>query len=199
LSEINREIGARIKSVRTPNKLSAEEFAERISATPTQLAQYADGSIEIPVSLLHNISRHFDIGMAELLSGESAKPSIYSVARNGKGIGVSRRQSYDYQSLAYNFADRTIDPYFITIAPKPKGTEASLVFRAGQEFHYVLNVTVRVKIDKYEAVLNERDSICFDSTYPHSIEALDAQTAQINNHNNGKGLVYGNYPQVLQN
>ncbi|MCL1886283.1 MAG: XRE family transcriptional regulator [Dehalococcoidia bacterium] len=179
MSEINCEIGERIKGIRTLNKLSLEEFAKQLSITPEQLTQYENGNVEISVSFLHDVSRQFDISMTELLSGESAKLSVYSVVRKGKGVGVSRRKEYDYQSLAYNFADRTIDPYYITIEPKPDDNTASLVWHAGQEFHYVLDGTVRVKIDKHETILHEGDSVYFDSTYPHSIEALGDKTAHL--------------------
>jgi len=179
MSEINREIGERIKGIRTLNKLSLDEFAKQIATTPEQLARYEDGSIEIPVSFLHDISHHCDISMTELLSGESAKLSVYSVVRKGKGVGVDRRHEYDYQSLAYNFAGRTIDPFYITIEPKPEGSPISMVWHAGQEFHYVLDGTVRVKIDKHETILHEGDSVYFDSTHPHSIEALDGKTAHL--------------------
>ncbi|MCL1886198.1 MAG: cupin domain-containing protein [Dehalococcoidia bacterium] len=179
MSEMNREIGERIKGIRTLNKLTPDEFAKRAGTTPEQLSQYEDGSVEIPVSFLHDLSQHFDISMTELLSGESAKLSQYSVVRKGKGVGVSRRKDYDYQSLAYNFAERTTDPFYITIEPKHDSDAPSLVCHAGQEFHYVLDGTVRVKIDKHETVLQAGDSVYFDSTYPHSIEALENKTAHM--------------------
>jgi len=179
MSEINREIGERIKGVRMLNKLTVEEFAKQVGTTSKLLSQYEDSSVEIPVSFLHDISHHFDISMTELLSGESAKLSVYSVVRKGKGVGVSRRKDYDYQSLAYNFADRTIDPFYITIEPKPEGCPISMVCHSGQEFHYVLDGAVRVKIDKHETVLNEGDSVYFDSTYPHSIEAMGGKSAHM--------------------
>ena len=171
--ELNREIGERIKGVRLLNELSGDEFATRVGTTPEQLAKYESGDVEIPVSFLHDVSHHCNISMTELLTGESAKLSVYSVVRKNKGIGISRRQAYDYRSLAYNFAGRLIDPFHITVEPRPGSTPAPLVSHAGQEFHYVLDGTVRMKIAKYEVVLQEGDSIYFDSTYPHGMEAMD--------------------------
>jgi transcriptional regulator with XRE-family HTH domain len=179
MSELNRDIGQRVKGIRLLNELSTEEFAQRIGTTPDLLSLYENGSADIPVSFLHDIAHHFKISMTELLKGENAKLSVFSVVRKGKGVGISRRKEYDYQSLAYNFADRTIDPFFITIAPKADNELPSMVCHAGQEFHYVLNGSVRVRIAKHETILHEGDSIYFDSTYPHSIEALDNKEAQM--------------------
>jgi len=179
MSELNKEIGDRIKGIRALSGLSADEFAQKIATTSEQLLKYENGEVEIPVSFLHDLSIGFDISMTELLTGESAKLSMYSVVRKGKGVGISRRQEYDYQSLAYNFANRTIDPFFITIQPKPSHNKANKVSHSGQEFHYVLDGTVRISIGKHEVTLRQGDSIYFDSTFPHCIEALENKPAQM--------------------
>ncbi len=179
MSELNREIGERVKGVRLLNELSGEEFAKRVGATPEQLAKYESGTADIPVSFLHDVSHRFEISMTELLTGEGAKLSVYSVVRKGKGVGVNRRQGYDYRSLAYNFAGRLIDPFHITVEPKPEGTPASMATHAGQEFHYVLEGVMRLKIAKYETILHEGDSIYFDSTFPHGMEAVGGKPVHL--------------------
>lgn len=179
MSELNHEIGERIKGVRLLSELSPAEFAQKLGSTPEQLAKYEGGGVEIPVSFLHDVARHFEVSMTELLTGESAKLSVYSVVRKGKGVGISRRQAYDYRSLAYNFAGRLIDPFYITVEPRPDGTGVSLVSHAGHEFHYVLDGTVRLKIAKYETVLQVGDAIYFDSTYPHGMEAVGEAPAHM--------------------
>jgi len=179
MSELNREIGERIKGVRTLQELSCAEFAQRVGTTPERLAQYEGGEAEIPVSFLHGIAHHFDVSMTELLSGESAKLSVYSVVRQGKGLGVSRRQAYDYQSLAYNFAGRAMDPFHITVAVQSEDNPAAMFAHEGQEFHYVLDGSVRMRIAKYETTLHKGDSIYFDSTYPHGMEAVGGKPAHL--------------------
>ena len=179
MSELNREIGERIKGVRMLSELGQEEFAKMVGTTAEQLAKYENGNADIPVSFLHDVSQRFEVSMTELLTGESAKLSVYSVVRKGKGVGVSRRQGYDYRSLAYNFAGRAIDPFHITVEPKPEGTTASMATHAGQEFHYVLDGVMRLKIAKYETILHAGDSIYFDSTYPHGMEAVGDKSVHL--------------------
>ncbi|MCL1796420.1 MAG: helix-turn-helix domain-containing protein, partial [Clostridia bacterium] len=81
MSELNREIGERIRGARELSDLTQDVFAERAGITPTLLAQYERGEVDIPVSILHDISAAFDISMTELLTGESARLSVYSVVR----------------------------------------------------------------------------------------------------------------------
>ena len=179
MSDLNREIGVRIRGVRELSELAPEAFAARVGIAPALLVQYETGEIDIPVSILHDISAAFDISMTELLTGESAKLSVYSVVRSGRGVGIDRRKAYDYQSLAYNFAGRKIDPYLITIAPKPDDEPLHMSAHSGHEFHYVLSGNVRIVIGKHEVNLGEGDSLYFDSTYPHGLKALGGRPATL--------------------
>ncbi len=179
MSDLNREIGARIQGVRDLNSQSREEFAATLAITPDTLAQYEGGSVEIPVSILHDISASYDVSMTELLTGESAKLSVYSVVRKGKGVGIERRRDYDYKSLAYNFADRKLDPYLITVEPKAAEEPVHMTSHSGHEFLYVLEGQVRVTVAKHELTLQQGDSIYYDSTYPHGIQALGEGPARL--------------------
>ena len=179
MSELNREIGARIRGVREIGELTPEAFAGRVGITPTLLAQYETGEVDIPVSILHDISAAFDISITELLTGESPKLSVYSVVRSGRGIGIERREAYDYKSLAYNFAGRKIDPYLITVPYRPDDETPHMTAHSGHEFLYVLAGSVRVVIGKYGANLSEGDSIYYDSTYPHGLKAIGGKPATL--------------------
>lgn len=179
MSELNREIGERIQGLREMNEMTVEDFAIRITCDPAVLSQYEQGEADIPVSVLHDIAAAFDISMTELLTGEKARMSVYSVVRSGKGVGIERRKAYDYKSLAYNFADRKIDPYLITVEPKPEDQPLHMTSHSGQEFHYCIEGSVRVVIAKYETVLHEGDSVYFDSTYPHGLQALEGKRARL--------------------
>lgn len=178
MSEVNREIGDRIKGIRELCDLNVDELAEKIGTKPELLSQYEAGAIDIPVSILHDISTELNIGMTELLTGESAKLSVYSVVRSGRGVGIDRRAAYDYKSLAYNFANRKIDPFLITIPPKSDDEPFSLNIHGGHEFHYCLEGSFKLKIDKHEIIINEGDAVYFDSKYPHGMKALDGKPAR---------------------
>ena len=177
--ELNREIGIRIRSVRELAGLDPDAFAASVHITPDTLRKYEEGEVDIPVSILHDISAAYDISMTELLTGEKARLSVYSVVRAGRGVGIERRSAYDYKSLAYNFAGRRIDPYLITVEPKPEGEPVHMTSHEGHEFHYCLEGQVRVVINKYETILNPGDSVYFDSTNPHGLQAVGDAPARL--------------------
>lgn len=179
MSELNREIASRIRGVRELSDLDTMAFAELVHIDPALLARYESGEADIPVSALHAVAEACDISMTELLTGEKAKLSVYSVVRKGRGVGVERRKAYDYKSLAYNFSGRKIDPYLITVQPKPEDDPVHMTAHSGHEFHYCLSGTVRLVIAKYDVLLQEGDSVYFDSTYPHGVQAVGGVPAQM--------------------
>jgi transcriptional regulator with XRE-family HTH domain len=178
MSTVNREIGERMRGIRELSELSAAELAQKINTTPERLAAYERGEADIPVSILHDISAELHISMTELLTGDTAKLSTYSVVRKDTGVGVERRSAYDYKALAYTFSQRKMDPFLITIEPKPDNEPLSTNTHGGQEFHYCLEGSFMLRIDNHELVINEGDAVYFDSKYPHGMRALDGKCAK---------------------
>jgi len=178
MSEVNSEIGKRISDIRQLSELSLSTLAAKINTTAAQLELYESGTIDIPVSILHDISAELGIGMTELLTGEVAKLSTYSVVRKNKGVGVKRQEAYDYQSLAYNFAWRKMEPLLITISPKAKDAPINLNTHEGQEFHFCLEGAFIIKIGKHEITIGEGDAIYFDSQHAHGMKALNGRNAK---------------------
>jgi transcriptional regulator with XRE-family HTH domain len=175
---INREIGERIKGIRELSDLTVVELSKKINASPELLETYENGRADIPVSILHDISAELGISMTELMTGEEARLTTYSVVRKDAGVGIDRRKAYNYSSLAYNFAGREMDPYLITIDPKPESEPLSMNTHHGQEFHYCIEGAFTIMIDRHEITINEGDAIYFDSKYPHGMRALNGKPAR---------------------
>ena len=172
MSDLNREIAERMRGIRDLSDLSVSELAGRIGLTGQELEKYESGEVEIPVSVLHDISVKLNISMTELLTGEAAKLSVYALVRGGKGVGIDRRDAYKYKDLAYNFAGRKLEPFLVTVDPKPDADPYHLNTHTGHEYHYVLEGSMNIMIDRHELTLNEGDSVYFDSTYEHGMKAL---------------------------
>ena len=179
MSTINQEIGARIRGIRELNEVSVDALAEQINTSPAQLSAYEKGEADIPISVLHDISGAFGIGFTELLTGEKARLSQYSVVRKGKGVRVDRYSAYNYEALAYNFTERNMEPFVVTLEPKPEGEPFSLTSHGGQEFHFCLEGSFRVKIDRHEVDIHEGDALYFNSKYLHGLKALDGKSAKV--------------------
>ena len=103
---------------------------------------------------------------------------VYSVVRKGKGLNVDRRKQYAYENLAYNFIHKQVEPFIVTVVPVQENHNPEFNSHPGQEFNFVLEGSLMVIVDGHEIVLNEGDSIYFDSAYQHAMKAMNNQNAR---------------------
>ncbi len=178
MNERNQEIGLRLREARELNGQSEEAFAASVGIALTELQSYEAGESDIPVSVIHNVAAQYGVSTTELMTGEAAKLHQYCVVRKNKGVAVDRREAYGYRSLAYNFAEREMEPMFITIQPGAQDAPFSLNTHKGQEFHYCLEGEFIIQVGDHRITMGEGDSIYFDSAYPHGMKALGGKPAR---------------------
>ena len=110
--------------------------------------------------------------------GQEPKMSSYFLTRAGKGTSIERTKAYRYQSLAAGFINRTADPFIVTVEPNPDNAPIHYNSHAGQEFNLVLEGRMMISIGGKELILNEGDSLYFNSKLPHGMRALDGKTVK---------------------
>lgn len=177
MKEKLEEIGSRLRELRELNRVSSEEMAEHLKVPVDTYNCYEDGKLDIPASILIGIARKLNVDTGLLLTGEESKMSIFTVTRKGEAVEVERRKQYLYQSLARKFAHKKAEPFIVTIDPK-KGNP-SFYSHPGQEFEYVLEGSLKLTINENDVVLNAGDSIFFDASYDHYMEALNDMPVKI--------------------
>jgi transcriptional regulator with XRE-family HTH domain len=179
MTEQIKLIVERIRGIREIAGISAETLAKDLSLSTEQYLKYESGNMDIPVSLLYKIAHRFSIDLSALLSGENPKLHVYCVVREGRGLRVERNPQHKYESLAYNFIDKKAEPFIVTIDPENEDTELVLTSHPGQEFDYVMEGCLMVNIDGHEVILNDGDSIYFDSSYKHALKALNNKKVKL--------------------
>ena len=178
MNEQIRQIADRVRSLREIARLSAESCAQDLGIPLETYREYESGATDIPVSFLYQIAQKFQMELSSILTGEEPRLRIYSVTRRGQGVKVERHRDYDYQNLAFNFIDKKMEPFLITVDPGPASAPIPVNAHPGQEFEYLLEGTLRVVVDRHEVVLAAGDSIYFDSGHPHGIQALGGVPAK---------------------
>ena len=179
MSIMNREIAQRMKAIRELSELSISELADRMGVDQAEYGQYESGEVDIPISVLYDMSNTLRVSITELLTGDQAKLHVYSVVRKDKGVAVERSTAYKYSDLAYNFAGRKVSPFLVTIAPSGADEPYHLNIHNGHEYHYCLEGSFTVKIDGNELTIHEGDSLYFDSGHPHGMKALGGKQALV--------------------
>ena len=165
-------IAERIRELRNISDEAAADAAAACGITEEEYIGYESGNSDIPVGVLHSIAQHYRVELTTLLTGE--EPRLHSIAltRNGKGVEVNRRVPYQYHSLAYGFADRRAEPFFVSVDPKTEDSDPELNTHPGQEFNYVISGTIRFFFNGREYILEEGDSVYYDSEKMHGMQAV---------------------------
>jgi mannose-6-phosphate isomerase-like protein (cupin superfamily) len=172
MNEQIRQISDRIRNLREIAHMSVETCAQDLATPLATYREYESGATDIPVSFLYRVAQKFQVELSSILTGEEPRLHIYSVTRGGRGVKVERRKDYDYQSLAFNFIDKKMEPFLISVEPRPVTTPIPLNAHPGQEFQYLLEGTLKMVVGGHEVVLAAGDSIYFDSSHPHGIQAI---------------------------
>jgi mannose-6-phosphate isomerase-like protein (cupin superfamily) len=175
MTEQIRLIAERIKGLRELYDTPIETLAAELGIDITVLQQYESGTVDIPVGFLHSVAQRYGVEFSTLLSGENPKLHVYCVVRKDKGLIVDRRKQYQYEELAANFVHKKAEPFIVRIKSEQGETPMEFNSHPGQEFNYVLEGTMRIIIDNHEVILNEGDSIYYDSGYKHAMKAATQQ------------------------
>lgn len=175
MNEQIKQIAERLAGLRDALEISPEEMAKACNLTPEAYLELESGNVDISVSILHRISQTYGVELTTLMFGDEPKMSSYFITRKGKGVAVERTKAYKYQSLAAGFAGRKADPFLVSVHPKPDEEPIYLNRHPGQEYNLVLRGRLLLQINGKDLILEEGDSIYFNSELPHGMKALDGE------------------------
>lgn len=173
-----KEIGMRLASLREDCEISAESMARKLDMPITEYEEYEAGERDFSFSFLYNAAQVLGVDLLDIMSGDTPKLSTACLVRKGGGYTVQRYHSYDYKHLAYTFRDKLAEPFLVTVEPEAKEVTPVLHGHEGQEFNYVISGEMQLYIGEISYILNEGDSIYFDSGSPHAVRALGGKPAK---------------------
>lgn len=172
------EIASRVRELRDVSDISVPEMAEKIGISEKEYVSYENAEADFPVSVLYEIASILHVDLTELLTGVAPRLANCSLVRKGEGIAVDRYKGYDFESIAYKFIGRRIEPMIVTVTADTEKKPPELVSHAGQEFNYVVEGCVKVTFGAHEFILNEGDCFYFDPMTPHAQSAVGGKDAK---------------------
>lgn len=178
MAEQRKDIAARLKELREIEGKSAEELAAALRVAPEEYRAFEAGEADISASLLHDAARLLKTDLTDLLTGQAPRMKLFSVTRQGGGVTVARRKDYQYRNLAANFVGRKADVFEVTVPADVGDSGSHANSHPGQEFDYMLEGRMLVRIHGNELVLETGDCVYFDSNHGHSMQALDGRPAR---------------------
>lgn len=167
-----KQIGERLRGLREVLEIPAEEVAELCHISLDHYYRIEAGEADPSVYRLMKISKKYGISLNVLLFGEEARMTDYFVSRKDNGMKVGNTNYYEYESLAYGFQNRRVEPFLVKLSPMPEGKSHTVNHYKGQELDYVLEGTLELTIGEKVITLGPGDSIYYDSSVDHRMQSL---------------------------
>ena len=180
--DIQVNVGERVKQVREDRDLTLQDISQRTDLDVAFLEQIENGNVAPPLGIVIKLAKALDLKMGYFISGEEDRP--YTIVRKNDRKVVSRYSSkegkyygYRYESLAPHKKDRHMEPFLVSLEPSKADEERST--HDGQEFIYVLEGAMEVRLGEEVYVLEPGDSIYYDSTVPHLVKNHDSDITRV--------------------
>ena len=168
------EVAFRIREMRGICGFSEVEMAQKTDLTLDQYRDYEAARTDLPFTFIHKCSLAFGIGITDLLEGHSAHLSSYTVTRKGQGQQTAKEPGIEISNLAPFFRNKLAEPYYVTYDydEAQQHRPIHLTTHAGQEFDIILSGQLRVQVGEHTEILEEGDSILYNSSTPHGMIAV---------------------------
>jgi acetyl-CoA synthetase len=131
----------------------------------------------MPFSFIHKCSLAFGIGITDLMEGQSAHLSSYTITRKGEGQHTAKENGIEIKNLAPLFRKKIAEPFWVKydFDEKLQNEPIALATHSGQEFDLIMSGRLKVQIGDHVEYLSEGDSIYYNSATPHGMVAVDGQ------------------------
>jgi Uncharacterized conserved protein, contains double-stranded beta-helix domain len=179
MSEDITSIGQRLKGLREALDMTPEAFAASCNIPLNEYLDYELGKQDLTISVLKGIATAHNIDVSVLMFDDEPRMSSYFLTRKSKGLAVNRVEAYNYQTLAGGFNNRKAEIFEVTVEPKCENAEIHHSSHTGQEFNMVLEGRMLLQINGKDLIMEEGDSIYFDSKLPHGMKALDGKKVRL--------------------
>lgn len=178
-------VGEKIKSLRQEKNISIDELAERSGLAVEQIERI-ENNIDLPsLAPLIKIARVLGVRLGTFLDDQAETGPVVCRKKEATDTisfsnnAIHSRRHMEYHSLSKSKADRHMEPFIIDVQPTDESTDFVLSSHEGEEFIMVLEGVMEISYGKFTYMLEEGDSIYYDSIVPHHVHAYEGTAAKI--------------------
>ncbi len=177
-------VGEKIKTLRESKGISIDDLAERSGLAVEQIERI-ENNIDLPsLAPLIKIARVLGVRLGTFLDDMDDEGPVLCRKKEASDTisfsnnAIHSRKHMEYHSLSKSKADRHMEPFIIDVA-ESSDNEFILSSHEGEEFIMVMEGTMEINYGKSTYVLEEGDSIYYDSIVPHHVHAFEGHAAKI--------------------
>ena len=165
-------VGQKIKQVRTKKKISLDTMANDTGFSIDYLKKIEGGKKIPPVGALLQIARALEIDSTFFLREQA------SSVQNRVRAYTKRTDNYAYTTLTPGAENKHLKAFKVAIEPL-QDHEGVGYQHEGEEFVYVLQGSVEIVVGEHINVLEEGDSLHFNSGIRHRMRNLSESRAEM--------------------
>lgn len=172
-------IGSKLRRLRLSKNMGLVELGRHTGLSAALLSKIERDRLFPTLPTLLRIALVFGVGLDFFISDERAR-NVVAVVRRRERQRLPERPgakdvSFFFESLDFNAVERRLNAYYAEFEPLPAG-KARPHQHPGVEFLYVLKGKLALRVADEDQLLDEGDSVYFNSTRPHSYRRIGSKT-----------------------
>lgn len=169
-------IGNQLRALRMAAGTSGGELAGSSGISRSMISRIERGLVSPSVETLGRIARGLDVSISRFFTDQPSRTDFCHVSA-GKGINVERFGAvagYQYELIGHLLSGHLfVEPYLVTLLPE---AAPYVTFQhPGLKFLYLLSGQISYRYGTKVLNLGTGDSLLFDATAQHGIEAIAIQ------------------------
>ncbi len=169
------DIGNQVRTLRNRRGLTLQDLADLTGLSKPNLSQIENNLVTPPIATLLKIATALGVSIGYFFQNNNQESSIVITRRTdrygvAKGPHISHI-GYQYEPLAYPKVDKRMEPFIVNMEER----EADAIVynnHRGEEFIYVLEGKLEFRCGDNVVLLEEGDSLYFDSIVPHGYRGI---------------------------
>ena len=169
-----QEMARRIRELREIEGYTIAEMAAKTDVTPEEYLDCEAGRSDLAFAFIYRCALAFGVDVTDIIQGSSPKLQSYTVTRKGEGQRIEEAHGMVYYNLAASFRNRISEPLYVEMeySRDAEYKDIELTTHDGQECDIVIEGQLKVQIGEHSVILNEGDSVYYDSHAPHGMVAV---------------------------
>lgn len=170
-------IGSKLRKLRLARKMTLQSVASEIGFSTALLSQIENDNVSPPIATLSKLARYFSVKMSSFFTETDENPR-YEIIRKDNRKTVSQvispegtNHGYSYESFSFKMQDKKMSSFLITLSGKI--SDNTMYSHEGEAFIYVIDGSCEINLDSENIILEEGDSLYFDTSLAHRYRSID--------------------------
>jgi transcriptional regulator with XRE-family HTH domain len=182
--ENSTNIGSKVRSIRESKQITMELLAQRSGLNVDQIVRIEENKNLPSLAPLIKIARVLGVRLGTFLDdNQNLGPVVCRKGFQQKGVSFSSEAADSHNNLnffplAQSKIGRHMEPFLIDIDSASR-SGYQLSTHEGEEFLFVLEGKIEVAYGKTTYLIEEGESIYYDSIVEHNVHAADDSKAKI--------------------